>query len=105
MRGSVVSAVAALAAVLVGCGGGTTSPPPVPVFTTLQVTPDTATLIGAPGTTTQLTATPLDQNGSAMSGLGAATWSSDDAAHATVNSSGLVTSVAVGGPVTITGSL
>ena len=105
MRGTVV--VMLLATIVVGCGGGggSTNPPPPPVFTSLQVSPDTATLVGAPGTTTQLSATPLDQNGHAISGLGSATWQSSDETIATVNASGLVTSVALGGPVTITASL
>ncbi|HEX6808286.1 MAG TPA: Ig-like domain-containing protein [Gemmatimonadaceae bacterium] len=93
--------------VVAGCGGGGggVTPPPPPVFTSLQVQPDSQTIFGAPGTQTQMSATPLDQNGHPMSGLGAVTWSSSDETIATVNSSGLVTSVALGGPVTISASL
>lgn len=97
-----------LAVVLGGCGGsggGGGTGVPTPVFTTLSVSPTSATLAGAPGSTTQLTATPEDQNGHAMSGLGSPTWASSDESVATVDGSGLVTSVAVGGPVTITASL
>lgn len=106
MRASMVIILASV--VVAGCGGGGgggVTPPPPPVFTSLQVQPDTQTIFGAPGTQTQMSATPLDQNGHAMTGLGAATWSSSDESIATVNSSGLVTSVALGGPVTISASL
>lgn len=106
MRASMVIVLASV--VVAGCGGGGGSgvtPPPQPVFTSLQVQPDSQTIFGAPGTQTQMSATPLDQNGHPMSGLGAATWSSSDESIATVNSSGLVTSVALGGPVTISASL
>jgi len=106
MRASMVIILAS--ALVAGCGGGggsTVTPPPNPVFTTLQVLPDSQTIFGAPGTQTQMSATPLDQFGHAMVGLGAATWSSSDESIATVNSSGLVTSVALGGPVTISASL
>ena len=105
MRASMVIILASV--VVAGCGGGGSgvTPPPPPVFTSLQVQPDSQTIFGAPGTQTQMSATPLDQNGHPMSGLGAATWSSSDESIATVNSSGLVTSVALGGPVTISASL
>jgi len=106
MRASMVIILAS--ALVAGCGGGggsSVTPPPNPVFTTLQVQPDSQTIFGAPGTQTQMSATPLDQLGHPMAGLGAATWSSSDETIATVNSSGLVTSVALGGPVTISASL
>jgi plastocyanin len=94
--------------VVAGCGGGgggSVVNPPTPVFTSLSVTPDTQTIFGAPGTTTQMSAAALDQNGHAMSGLGSPTWSSSDETIATVSGSGLVTSVALGGPVTVSASL
>ncbi|MGH7649920.1 MAG: cupredoxin domain-containing protein [Gemmatimonadaceae bacterium] len=95
-------------AVVAGCGGGgggNVVNPPTPVFTSLAVTPDTQTIFGAPGTTTQMLAAPLDQSGHPMTGLGSPTWTSSDETIATVNGSGLVTSVVLGGPVTISASL
>ncbi len=47
------------------------------------------------GATTQLTATPKDANGTALSGR-AVTWATSNAATATVSASGLVTGVAAG---------
>ena len=105
MRASMVIILASVVVAGCGGGGGGVTPPPPPVFTSLQVQPDSQTIFGAPGTQTQMSATPLDQNGHAMTGLGAASWSSSDESIATVNSSGLVTSVALGGPVTISASL
>ncbi|HKV50885.1 MAG TPA: plastocyanin/azurin family copper-binding protein [Gemmatimonadaceae bacterium] len=105
MRAYMVIILASVAVVGCGGGGGGGVGPNPPVFTSLQVQPDTQTIFGAPGTTTQMSATPLDQNGHTMSGLGSPTWSSSDEATATVNGTGLVTSVALGGPVTISASL
>jgi plastocyanin len=78
--------------------GGSASP----VFTSVGVTP------AAPGVsvggTVQLAAAARDQNGQAMSGLPAATWTTSDASRATVSASGLVTGVAAGS-VTVTASI
>jgi uncharacterized cupredoxin-like copper-binding protein len=68
------------------------------VLTTVTVTPASATMMM--GTTQQLTAQALDQNGAAMSGR-TFTWSSSDEDVATVSSSGEVTAVN-GGSVTFT---
>lgn len=100
-----VSRYLMLLAFTFGCGGGSTGPGTTSVFTSLAVSPARDTIAGAPGGTSTLVATPLDQNGSAISGLGSATWQSSDATIATVNNSGVVTSVSLGGPVTITASL
>jgi len=78
-------------------GGGGAS-----VFTSLSVTPATSVL--SVGSTAQLSATPLDQNGAAMAGLPAATFTSGNGAVATVTPAGLVTGVAAGG-ATITATL
>ena len=87
-----------------GCGGdgGGGTPPPAAVFTTLSLTPLTATI--PVGGTVQLTATPRDQNDAAMSGIPAASFSTSDASRASVSQSGLVTAVAAG-TATITASL
>src|SRR5438105_3578574 len=64
----------------------------VPVAS-MTVSPATATV--TIGTTTQLTATPKDANGTALSGR-AVIWATSNAAVATVSASGLVTGVAAG---------
>jgi uncharacterized protein YjdB len=70
----------------------------VPVAT-VTVSPPSATLV--PGGTQQLTATTKDASNNVLTGRVIA-WSSSDNSVATVNTSGLVTAVAPGGPVTIT---
>ena len=52
-------------------------------------------------TTQQFTATAKDANGFAVAGAPAPTWSSANPSVATVNGSGLATSVAAGGPIAI----
>jgi len=64
----------------------------VPVAS-VTVSPATASV--TVGATTQLTATPKDANGTALSGR-AVTWATSNAAAATVSASGLVTGVAAG---------
>src|SRR5437762_1844188 len=64
----------------------------VPVAS-VTVSPATATV--TIGTTTQLTATPKDANGTALSGR-AVTWVTSNAAAATVSANGVVTGVATG---------
>lgn len=70
--------------------GGTQAP----VLTSVRVTPASPAV--AVGGTLQLTATPLDQAGQPMAGVPAASWSTSDAARATVSATGLVTGVAAG---------
>lgn len=71
----------------------------VPVATVV-VSPTSASVMT--GATQQLTATPTDANGNALTGR-SVTWSSSNNSIATVNSNtGLVTGVSAGGPVTIT---
>lgn len=89
----------ALVAVLAGCGGGSTGPtppppppPPTPVATAV-VAPGSATLL--PAQTAQLAATTKDASGNQLNGR-ALTWSSSNAAAATVDNNGLVTGVAAG---------
>jgi plastocyanin len=92
-RAMMVGTLAALAACGGGGddgGGGGTEPG---VFTTLAVTPTTATVLV--GGTQTLTATARDQNGATMSGL-ATTFTSANQAIATVTAAGVVTGVAQG---------
>ena len=91
----------AAAVVLLGglsCGDSGTAPAappaPTPVATTMTVSPSAATL-AALERTVQLTASVMDQNGRAMAGA-TVSWSSSDAAVATVDASGLATAVANG---------
>ncbi|CAN5332565.1 hypothetical protein BH23GEM2_BH23GEM2_06120 [soil metagenome] len=91
-----------IATLAIGCGGGSdgpTQPPPAQtaVFTSLSITPaSTGLFTVAPGNTVSLSVTPRDQNGQAMSGLGAPTFTLNDGSVATVSSSGLVTALAAG---------
>lgn len=75
------------------------TPPLSPVATTVVVTPETV-VFTALQETSRLTAEVRDQQGRPMSGV-AVTWSSDSAAVASVNATGLVTAVA-NGTATIT---
>jgi len=83
----------------VGCGGGN-GPGPGPseaVLTTLEVTPATATLFTvAPGNTATLSVVAKDQDGQTMSGLGSASFSSDNGAVASVSDIGTITAVGAG---------
>src|SRR5690242_10192223 len=79
-----------------GTSGITVTSVPVASVT---VTPPTASV--AVGGSVQLTATPKDANGNPLAGR-VITWQSSDNTTASVSSSGLVTGVAAGGPVTIT---
>lgn len=87
----------AAAAVLLGtfsCGDDGKTEPPVPVATTVTVTPDSVEL-AALEATEQLTAQVLDQNGLAMAGA-SVFWSSGDTAVAVVDTVGLVTATGNG---------
>jgi uncharacterized protein YjdB len=64
-----------------------------PVVTTVTVAPTSASIVA--GATTTLVATVKDQNGNVMTGQ-TVTWTTNNAAAATVNSSGVVTGVAAG---------
>jgi len=67
--------------------------PPTPVATTVTVSPASASV--TVGATSVLQATVKDQNGNLMTGQ-TVTWSTNNPAAATVNSSGVVTGVAAG---------
>jgi plastocyanin len=93
------------AAAWVGCGGNPPSQPDPPELTTVEITPDTATLfIIAPRTTVELSAAGKDQDGETMDGVAAAAFSTGNDAVATVDGNGTVTAVALGTAV-ITASM
>jgi plastocyanin len=73
MRNPLISTVA-LILVTAACGGGNggTPPPPSPVFTSLSISPVNPNLVV--GEAIQMTATPRDQNGAPMTGLGSPTF-------------------------------
>ena len=91
-----LSLVSTLLGVLSTCGGEANPPtdpggngePPEPVLTTIVISPGSKSL-SAIEQTVQLTAAARDQDGESMAGV-AFTWSSSDAAVASVTSSGLV---------------
>jgi|GEM_PF-462893 len=69
--------------------------PPNPVATSISISPSTPPSLDAIGATIQLTASVLDQSGNPLAG-NTVTWSSDNAAVATIDAAGLVTAVANG---------
>jgi plastocyanin len=90
------------AATAVACGGSggegnhVTEPNPS-VLTTVQVTPNVATIFTvAPGNSLGLTVIGKDQYGVTMNNVGAASFSSGDPSVATVSSDGVITAVGVG---------
>jgi uncharacterized protein YjdB len=90
--------VATIRATVLGISGGaavtvSNPAPPPPVVTTIQVAPATATV--EQGRDLQLSATVRDQNGDPMPDV-AVTWSSSNAAVATVDASGRVAAVGQG---------
>jgi uncharacterized protein YjdB len=88
-------AVAACLTLLVACGGGTEPPPPV---ASVLVSPPSSSI--SVGQTLQLSATPRDAQGGTLTNR-TVSWSSTNTGVATVSSTGLVTAVTIGGPVTI----
>src|SRR5713226_8176561 len=87
------------ALVLAACGGGGGSTAPSAPVASVTVSPATATV--SAGATVQLAATTKDAARNVLTGR-VVTWTTGNAAVATVSSTGLVSGVAVGGPVTIT---
>lgn len=101
LRGRLFIPLTALSAMALGCGGsgGTATPvePSAPVFTRLELLPSSAALFNTgPGSTLGLSATPRDQAGRAMTGLGSPTFTSREASVATVSTTGVVTALALG---------
>jgi hypothetical protein len=95
----VVTGVAAGSATITATSSGKTGTSSItvtavaPVVTTVTVAPTSASVVA--GATTTLVATVKDQNGNVMTGQ-TVTWSTNNAATATVNSSGVVSGVAAG---------
>jgi len=83
------SAATASLALLAACGS---TSPPTPSSIVLS---EVSVTLGAVGATHTLTATVKDKSGQTISGA-AVTWASDNASVATVNASGVITSVANG---------
>lgn len=80
--------------VITACGDGGSEPS---VFTTLEVTPGTATLFTvAPDNAVTLSVVAKDQNGQTMAGVGPPSFSSDNGAVASVSVNGTITAVAAG---------
>ena len=106
MRVARLWAVAVVATLGVGCGGGDDGDDgvgPTPVFTSVSITPASPTVIV--GLTEQLTAVAKDQNGANMSGA-TFTYQSSDASRATVTNAGVVSGVAAGtARITATGTV
>ena len=99
-----VSTMIALCASIAGCGGGggggSADPPtgpPTTVFSALFVAPAEAIMcLVDPGDAVVLIATPRDQSGQVMSGLGNASYRTSNADVATVAANGQVRAIAVG---------
>ncbi|WNZ63953.1 kelch repeat-containing protein [Myxococcus sp. MxC21-1] len=77
--------------------------PPPPVLTSIHLTPATASVIA--GASQQFTAQGSYSDGTTVDVTNNATWTTSDAAIATVSSTGLGTGVAGGGPITLTATL
>ena len=84
--------VAALAGLAAACGGGDDPLPSGPAR--IDLVPAAEQRLFGVGATVQLTATPKDEAGNPVSAT--VTWSSDNTAVVTVNSSGLVTATGLG---------
>lgn len=91
-----------------GCGGGDTPSEPdplptTPVLTTMFVDPSVTVYSTAPGNTFPLTVTLKDQHNAVYSGPASKSFSSDNAAVATVSGDGTITGVSLGtAQVTVT---
>jgi hypothetical protein len=92
----------AAAVLMIGCGGGGgggdgPTGPPERVFSSLSVIPASATICTVvPGNAVTITATPGDQNGQPMSGLGLPSFTNSNPSTITVGAGGLVTALAKG---------
>lgn len=95
----------ALAVFTIACGGSESAGPdqsgPPPVSSVTISATDLSLRVGE---TAQLTATPFDAKGAALTGR-AISWATSDATIATVSNSGLVSGIAAGGPISITATI
>jgi TolB protein len=94
-----IGATVAISASTGGQSGSSAVTVVAPTISTVVVSPSTATVF--PGTTARLTATASDAQGQPIPAATFA-WTSSNPQLATVDQTGLVTGVSVGGPVTIT---
>src|SRR6266699_4409012 len=104
---SVAAGTTTITATLGGVSGSTTLTVTAAILSTITVTPTTPSI--ANGTTWQFTATGTYSDFTTQDLTTQVTWSSSNTAVATINnaggSQGLATSVAAGGPITITATL
>ncbi|HTL06124.1 MAG TPA: Ig-like domain-containing protein, partial [Gemmatimonadales bacterium] len=98
MKQRALLTLAGVAALLTGCPGSDGGVSGLLVVASVDVSPNIVDVIQ--GQTQQLLATPKTSSGIAVTGR-ATTWSTTDGAIATVSGGGLVTALAVGGPVRI----
>ncbi len=97
-------AAGSVVAAMIACGGSSNDTTgPTPVFTSVTVGPTSPSV--SPGSTIAMTATAMDQNGHAMSGLPAATWTSSDETKATIDAASGVASGVANGSSTITATI
>lgn len=97
-------AAGSVVAAMIACGGSSNDTTgPTPVFTSVTVGPTSPAV--SPGSTIAMTATAMDQNGHAMSGLPAATWTSSDETKATIDAESGVASGVANGSTTITATI
>lgn len=84
-----------LLAAVAGCGGGGAAliEPPPPVFSSVAIAPDSVSV--AVGAVIQLSASALDENGTAIGGLAAAVWTVEDSTIASA-AGNVITGQAVG---------
>src|SRR6266699_1214736 len=100
---SVAAGTTTITATLGGVSGSTTLTVTAAILSTITVTPTTPSI--ANGTTWQFTATGTYSDSTTQDLTTQVTWSSSNTAFATIDSAGLATSVAAGGPITITATL
>ena len=94
-------AVVSCLGLVTACAGGDSAGPAKAPVASVVVSPLNSSIIA--GESQQLAATLLDNSGNSLSGR-AISWSSSNTALVAVSSGGLATTIAAGGPITITAS-